>query len=129
MRILILLASLYFSIGLSQAEALAPGAAGQHPAPEKMATLIIGRDPKVPNTCAVELLVENKPVAQLPTGKSVSLDVPAGTLYLRARLQSADHCDAAGLASGQSVLLEPGETRQYLVMLDNNALFLAPHLH
>ncbi|WP_300656747.1 hypothetical protein [Pseudomonas sp.] len=129
MRILILLASLYCSLGLSHAEALAPGAAGQQPAAEEMAKLIIGRDHKVPNACAVELLVEKKPVAQLPTGKSVSLDVPAGTLYLRARLKPADNCDAAGLASGQSVLLEPGETRQYLVMLDNNALFLAPQLH
>jgi hypothetical protein len=128
MRILILLASLYFSLGLSQADSRENGESELRPAPEHMAQLVIGRDRKVPNACAVELLVENKPVAQLPAGKSVRLDVPAGTLYLRARLKSADSCNAAGLASGQSVLLEAGETRQYLVMLDNNALFLAPQL-
>ncbi|WP_324731148.1 hypothetical protein [Pseudomonas paeninsulae] len=128
MRILILLASLYFSLGLSQAESRQTGEPALRPAPEDTAQLVISRDRKVPNTCAVELLVEQKPVAQLPAGKSVSLDVPAGTLYLRARLKSADNCDAAGLASGQSVLLKAGETKQYLVMLDNNALFLAPQL-
>ena len=128
MRILILLASLYFSLGLSQAETRETGESELRPAPEHMAQLVIGRDRKVPNACAVELFVENKPVAQLPTGESVSLDVPAGTLYLRARLKSAGSCDAAGLASGQSILLEPGETREYQVMLDNNALFLAPQL-
>jgi hypothetical protein len=128
MRILILLASLYFSLGLSQAESRETDKSALRPAPANMAQLVIGRDRKVPNACAVELLVEKKPVAQLSAGKSVSLNVPAGTLYLRARLKSANNCDAAGLASGQSVLLKPGETRQYLVMLDNNALFLAPQL-
>lgn len=128
MRILILLASLYFGLNLSQAEPQKPGESARQPTSKPMAQLVIDRDRKVPNTCTVELLVKEKPVAQLPVGDSASLDVPAGTLYLRARLKPAGNCDAAGLASGQSILLEPGETRRYLVMLDNDALFLAPQL-
>lgn len=128
MRILILLASLYFGLGLSQAEPRNPDESARQPAPKPMAQLVIDRDRKVPKACAVELLVEEKPVAQLPVGDSASLDVPAGTLYLRARLKPAGSCDAAGLASGQSILLEPGETRRYQVMFDNDALFLAPQL-
>lgn len=128
MRILILLASLYFGLGLSQAEPQQPGESAQQPTSKPMAQLVIDRDRKVPNTCTVELLMEEKPVAQLPVGDSASLDVPAGTLYLRARLKPAGSCDAAGLASGQSILLEPGETRRYQVMFDNDALFLAPQL-
>ena len=128
MRILILLASLYFSLGLSQAEPQKPGESAQQPTSRPMAQLIIDRDRKVPKSCTVELLVEEKPVAQLPVGDSANLDVPAGTLYLRARLKPAGSCEAAGLASGQSILLEPGETRRYQVMFDNDALFLAPQL-
>lgn len=128
MRILILLVSLYFGLNLSQAEPQNPGESAQQHAPKPMAQLIIDRDRQVPKACTVELLVEEKPVAQLPVGDSASLEVPAGTLYLRARLKPAGSCGAAGLASGQSILLEPGETRRYLVMLDNDALFLAPQL-
>ncbi|SFP44391.1 hypothetical protein [Pseudomonas borbori] len=129
MRIPILLASLYLSLGLSQAESRETGESELRPTAEHMAQLVIGRDRKVPNACAVELFVENQPAAQLPGGESVSLEVPAGTLNLRARLKSAGSCDAAGLASGQSILLKPGETRRYQIMLDNHALFLAPQLH
>lgn len=122
MRTLLLLGCLCLGLGLSHAES-----ATQAPS-AKMAQLIIGRDAKVPKACKVELLLEEKPVAQLPAGESVSLDVPAGTHYLRAKLSAVGKCNAVGLASGQSVLLEPGETRQYQVMLDNDALFLAPQL-
>ncbi|MDO9622927.1 MAG: hypothetical protein Q7J46_02910 [Pseudomonas sp.] len=128
MRMLILLASLYLCLGLSQADEKKPGESELQPAPEAMAQLVISRDRKVPKACTVELLVEEKPVAQLQVGKSASLEVPAGTLYLRARLKPADNCDAAGLASSQSILLEAGETRRYQVMFDNDALFLAPQL-
>jgi hypothetical protein len=128
MRMLILLASLYLSLGLSQADEQKPGGSELQSAPEAMAQLVISRDRKVPKACAVELLVEEKQVAQLQVGKSASLEVPAGTFNLRARLTRADNCDAAGLASSQSILLDAGETRRYQVMLDNDALFLAPQL-
>ena len=122
MRTLLLLGCLYLGLGLSHA---AP--ATQAPS-EKMAQLIIGRDAKVPEGCEVELLLEEKSVAHLPFGESVSLDVPAGTHYLRAKLSAVGNCNADELASGQSILLEPGETMEYQVMLDNDALFLAPKL-
>lgn len=122
MRTLLLLSCLCFGFALSHAEP-----ATQAPS-AKMAQLIIGRDSKVPKACDVELLLEKNAVAQLPVGESVSLELPAGTHYLRAKLSAAGKCNAIGLASGQSILLEPGETRQYQVMLDNDALFLAPQL-
>ncbi|WP_339524830.1 hypothetical protein [Pseudomonas sp. EA_35y_Pfl2_R111] len=126
MRTLLLLGCLYLSLGLSHAEP-----ATQEPAADtgkKMAQLIIGRDEKVPETCDVELQLEEKTVAQLQASDSINLDLPAGTHYLRAKLSAAGNCTAEGLASGQSILLEPGETRQYQVMFDNDALFLAPQL-
>ncbi|WP_339412049.1 hypothetical protein [Pseudomonas sp. EA_35y_Pfl2_R5] len=126
MRTLLLLGCLYLSLGLSHAEP-----ATQEPAADtaaKMAQLIIGRDEKVPETCDVELQLEEKTVAQLQVGDSISLDIPAGTHYLRAKLITAGGCTPDDLASGQSILLEPGESRQYQVMLDNDALFLAPQL-
>lgn len=126
MRTLLLLSCLYLSLGLSHAEPATQGPAADTGA--KMAQLIIGRDEKVPNACDVELQLEEKTVAQLQAGDSISLDMPAGTHYLRAKLLAADDCTTDDLASGQSVLLEPGETRQYQVMLDSNALFLAPQL-
>ncbi|MHA6494489.1 hypothetical protein ACX0MV_14730 [Pseudomonas borbori] len=125
MRILMVLGSLYLCLGLGVSHA-EPMTEADTSAPAKMAQLVIGRDAKVPDTCSVELSLEEKPVAELPAGESVKLDVPAGTHYLRAKLAPAEDCNAVGLASGQSILLAPGETREYQLMLDNDALFLAP---
>ena len=122
MRPLLLLSCLYLGFGHAEPAAQTPA---ENPS-EELAQLIIGRDSKVPKTCDVQLLLEEETVAQLPAGESISLDIPAGTHYLRARLSAAGDCNAVGLASGQSILLEPGETRLYQVMLDNDALFLAP---
>jgi hypothetical protein len=126
MRHLILLSSLFLGMGLSHAAE--PTDAEAQARQKQPAQLIISRDAKVPANCNVELLLEEKQVAQLPAGESTNLEVAPGTLYLRAQLLPADNCDAGGLASGQSVLLEPGETRHYQLMFDNDALFLAPQL-
>ena len=126
MRHLILLVSLFLGIGLSHAAE--PTDSEAQARPKKPAQLIISRDAKVPASCKVDLLLEEKQVAQLPAGESTKLEVTPGTLYLRAELLTADDCNAGGLASGQSVLLEPGETRHYRLMFDNDALFLAPQL-
>lgn len=126
MRHLIPLCSLFLGMGLSHAAE--PTDSEAQARQQKLAQLIISRDAKVPASCKVELLLEEKQVAQLPVGESTQLEVAPGTLYLRAQLLPADGCDAGGLASGQSVLLEPGETRHYRLMFDNDALFLAPQL-
>ena len=126
MRHLILLSSLFLGIGLSHAAE--PTESDALARQKKPAQLVISRDAKVPATCKVDLLLEEKQVAQLPAGESTKLEVAPGTLYLRAELLTADNCDAGGLASGQSVLLEPGETRHYRLMFDNDALFFAPQL-
>ena len=122
MRSLLLLGYLGLSLTWSHTAAATP------PPVDGMAQLVIDRDGKLPSGCKVQLRLEEKAVGQLAAGGSLSLDLPAGTHYLRARLSSAGQCNAEGLASGQSVLLNPGETREYRVMLDNDALFLAPQL-
>ena len=127
MRTLLPLGCLFLFTGLSLGWSHT-ASANPPPPVDNMAQLVIDRDGKVPSGCEVELRLEERPVGQLAVGGSVSLDLPAGTHYLRARLSAAGACNADGLASGQSVLLNPGETREYRVMLDNDALFLAPLL-
>src|SRR3990167_2411266 len=48
----------------------------------------------------------------------------SGRLSRRPGLTRAGGSDPAGVPSGKSVLPDPGETRRYQVMLDNDALFL-----
>jgi hypothetical protein len=93
-----------------------------------MAQLIISRDSTVPQSCAVELDMEEQQTARLPAGESLSLEVPPGEFSLRVKLSQAEQCARIGLASSRSILIGPGETQRYQVMFDNDALFLAPLL-
>jgi len=126
MRIPMLLGCLYLSSGLSQAAPLTPGEAGGPATPRPTARLIIDRDSNVPDACAVELHMEEQRPARLPAGESLKLKVPPGELNLRVKLAQAKQCAGSGLASSRSILIGPGETQHYRVMLGDEALFLAP---
>ncbi|NQD94275.1 hypothetical protein HP532_16660 [Pseudomonas sp. CrR25] len=126
MRIPLLLGCLYFSADPSQAAPLPTSESEQPPAQRRAAQLLISRDRDLPNACDVELHMTDQPSARLPADQSLRLKVPSGEFNLRVQLAPAEGCAAAGLASSRSILIGPGETQRYRVMLGAQTLFLAP---
>jgi len=126
MRTPMLLGCLGLSMGLSQAETLPPDELAQRAAPQREAQLLISRDRDVPKTCAVELQMAKQRPAHLPAGESLRLKVPSGELNLRVKLSPANDCGEIAVASSRSILISPGETQRYQVMLGDQMLFLAP---
>ena len=104
MRHLILLGSLFLGIGLSHAAE--PTESEAQARQKKPAQLIISRDAKVPASCKVDLLLEEKQVAQLPAGESTKLEVTPGTLYLRAELLTADAVILPGVGAFGDAMAE-----------------------
>lgn len=128
MRIPLLFGGLCLSLGMSQAESLPPKDPDQPSAPRAEAQLLISRDRDLPKACAVELLLEQQQPARLPAGESLELQVPPGEFSVRVQLTPAADCAKYAVASSRSILIGPGETQRYRVMLGDQGLFLAPEL-
>ena len=117
--------------GLAQAAETLPSGV-QHqppaPAPDAPGRLIVSRDKDAPNACDVELYVNREIVATLGPGDRTSLDLPSGQLSLAVAISSAGYCGGQGPETEQSVLLRPGEARQFAVKMEPDQVFLAPLL-
>ncbi|SDP17889.1 hypothetical protein [Ectopseudomonas guguanensis] len=96
------------------------------PAAEAPARLIFSRDSNAPNACDVELYVNQQVVAKLGPGERTSLDLPSGELSVAVALSPDGYCAGRGPEAAQSVLLRPGETRQFAIMVEPQQVFLAP---
>ncbi|ATH82665.1 hypothetical protein L1F06_009065 [Ectopseudomonas hydrolytica] len=93
------------------------------------ARLIFSRDSNAPNACDVELYVNQQVVATLGPGERTSLDLPSGELSLAVALSPSGYCGGRGPDAMQSILLRPGETRQFAIMVEPEQVFLAPLLN
>jgi hypothetical protein len=91
--------------------------------------LIFSRDSSAPNACNVELYVNRRVMATLGPGERTSLDLPSGTLSLAVAISSAGYCGGRGPGAEQSVMLRPGETRQFAIVVKPGQIFLAPLLN
>ena len=96
------------------------------PAPGEPGRLIFSRDSNAPNACDVELYVNQQVVAKLGPGERTSLDLPSGELSVAVALSPDGYCAGRGPEAAQSVLLRPGETRQFAIMVEPQQVFLAP---
>lgn len=123
-----LLASLLLGVGSlpGQAETTLP--AEPHPGMgvDGEARLIISRDRNAPNACDVEVRLGEQWVTQVPLGESISLHVPAGEQSLSLSIEPGGYCADITLSNSQSIILEPGTTRHYQLVYNEDALFLAP---
>lgn len=97
--------------------AAAPGSPGR---------LIFSRDSNAPNACDVEIYVNQRLAARLGPGKNTILDLPSGPLSVAVALSSAGYCAGKGPSTAQSVLIAPGETRQFSIRVQPGQVFLAP---
>ncbi|ALN19694.1 hypothetical protein [Ectopseudomonas mendocina] len=96
------------------------------PVADAPARLIFSRDNNAPNACDVELYVNQQVVARLGPGEQTSLDPPSGELSIAVALSPDGYCGGRGPEVAQSVLLRPGETRQFAVVVEPEQVFLAP---
>lgn len=96
------------------------------PVADAPARLIFNRDNNAPNACDVELYVNLQVVARLGPGEHTSLDLPSGELSLAVAMSPDGYCGGTGPDVTQSVLLRPGETRQFAVTVEGQQVFLAP---
>ncbi|VXB86172.1 hypothetical protein [Pseudomonas sp. 8O] len=96
------------------------------PVADAPARLIFSRDNNAPNACDVELYVNQQVVAKLGPGEHTSLDLPSGELSVAVAMSPDGYCAGRGPDVSQSVLLRPGETRQFEVMVEPEQVFLAP---
>jgi hypothetical protein len=90
------------------------------------ARLIFSRDNNAPNACDVELYVNQQVVAKLGPGEQTSLDLPRGELGVAVAMSPDGYCGGHGSDVAQSVMLRPGETRQFAIMVEPEQVFLAP---
>jgi len=116
--------NLQASDGLSAAIEPAPA----DPGADAPARLIFSRDNNAPNACDVELYVNQQVVAKLGPGEHTSLDLPSGELSVAAAMSPDGYCGGRGPDVAQSVILHPGETRQFAVTVEPEQVFLAPVL-
>ena len=96
------------------------------PLVESPARLIVSRDNNAPNACDVELYINQQVVAKLGPGERTRLDLPSGELSVAVALSPDGYCGGRGPEIAQSVLLQPGETRQFAVVVEPEQVFLAP---
>lgn len=79
------------------------------------------------NACDVGLYVQNKLIARLAPGDQLEIPVPSGQVAIGVASMGSALCkDEADMIHGQSVLLQPGETRGYRVNGDQSGVFLSP---
>jgi hypothetical protein len=124
MRSFALTAALLLSLGTAHGEAL--DSSSQPEAEHNAAQVLISRDDSLPKGCTAVLSIGDNEVATLANGDSANLSLPAGSPYLRATLKEEPECSLHGLGSGQSLLLEPGEQRSFILMYGNETMFFAP---
>ncbi|MBB2495008.1 hypothetical protein [Aquipseudomonas ullengensis] len=91
--------------------------------------LIFSRDSNAPNACDVDIYVNLQRAASLGPGKSTMLDLPSGQISVSVALSSAGYCGGNGPGPSQSVLITPGETRQFAIKVQPGQVFLAPMLN
>ena len=98
------------------------------PVAEAPGRLMVSRDSNAPNACDVELYVNQQMVAKLGPGEHTSLDLPSGELSVAVALTPDGYCGGGGGGPdiAQSVLLRPGETRQFAIMVEPQQVFLTP---
>jgi hypothetical protein len=96
------------------------------PVAEAPGRLMVSRDSNAPNACDIELYVNQQMVAKLGPGEHTSLDLPSGELSVAVALSPDGYCGGRGPDVAQSVLLRPGETRQFAIMVEPQQVFLAP---
>ncbi|SDA60189.1 hypothetical protein SAMN03159475_2296 [Pseudomonas sp. NFPP33] len=96
------------------------------PVADAPARLIFSRNNNAPNACDVELYVNQQVVAKLAPGEGASLDLPNGELSVAVAMSPDGYCGGRGPDVAQSVILRPGETRQFAVMVEPEQVFLAP---
>ncbi|PKM29106.1 MAG: hypothetical protein CVV08_18065 [Gammaproteobacteria bacterium HGW-Gammaproteobacteria-12] len=128
MRYLALIVLGMCCLGAQASDAL-PGGIERMPADpvaDAPARLIFSRDNNAPNACDVELYVNQQVVAKLGPGERTSLDLPSGELSVAVAMSPDGYCAGRGPDVAQSVLLLPGETRQFAVMVEPEQVFLAP---
>lgn len=100
-----------------------PGAAGGSPS-----VLMITRgDTATTSACDVGIYLKNELASRLMAGESVSFNLPPGETTVTLRSLGAGYCSApmASIKS-QSLLLAPGEIKQYRVVQSEQGYFLAP---
>ncbi|MDU9407540.1 MULTISPECIES: hypothetical protein [Pseudomonas] len=96
------------------------------PVADAPARLIFSRDNNAPNACDVELYVNQQVVAKLGPGDHTSLDLPSGELSVAVAMSPDGYCGGRGPDVAQSVILRPGETRNFAIMVEPEQVFLAP---
>lgn len=101
----------------------------EQPAPGEPGRLIFSRDSQAPNACDVELYVDRRVIATLGPGDRTSLDLPSGPVSVAVALSPAGFCGGRGPGPSQSVLLGPGETRQFAIIVEPGQAFIAPLLN
>ncbi|MBH3340022.1 hypothetical protein I5L51_12965 [Pseudomonas mendocina] len=128
MRYLALIVLGMWYLGAQASDALPRGIEQIPPDPvaDAPARLIFSRDSNAPNACDVELYVNQQAVAKLGPGERTSLDLPSGELSVAVALSPDGYCGGRGPDVAQSILLRPGETRQFAVMVEPHQVFLAP---
>ncbi|MDH1341033.1 hypothetical protein [Ectopseudomonas oleovorans] len=113
----------------AQASDIPPSAtepAPTNPVADAPARLIFSRDNNAPNACDVELYVNQQVVAKLGPSEQTSLDLPSGELGVAVAMSPDGYCGGHGSDVAQSVMLRPGETRQFAIMVEPEQVFLAP---
>ena len=98
------------------------------PVADAPARLIFSRDNNAPNACDVELYIKQQVVAKLGPGEHTSLDLPSGELSVAVAMSPDGYCGGNGPETTQSILLAPGETREFAVVIEPKQVFLAPRL-
>ncbi|MEK1905856.1 MAG: hypothetical protein AAAB13_08745 [Pseudomonas sp.] len=98
-------------------------------APGSPGRLIFSRDSNAPNACDVDIYVNQQLAVSLGPGKSTMLDLPNGQISVAVALSSAGYCGGNGPGASQSVLITPGETRQFAIKVQPGQVFLAPMLN
>ncbi|MGG2400006.1 hypothetical protein ACJRW5_24010 [Pseudomonas sp. SH1-B] len=96
------------------------------PAADAPARLFVSRDNNAPNACDVELYVNQQVVAKLGRDENTSLDIPSGELSLAVAMSPDGYCGGQGPEAAQSILLRPGEIRQFAIVVEEKQVFLAP---
>ncbi|MGY4534814.1 hypothetical protein ACVW0Y_003957 [Pseudomonas sp. TE3786] len=116
-------------LGPANAESLVPPPdvpLGTTPDSQATARLVVSRDNRAPNACAVDLYVQNQLVAQLAPKQSIAVDVPAGEVSISVSRGGSGYCVSDMPANAQSAVFTPGETRQFKIVVDDTGAFLSP---
>lgn len=116
------------ALALLASQAMASDLQPPAPVPDAPARLIISRDSNAPNACDVELYLNEQVVTTLGPDQQTSLDVPSGQLSLAVAMSPSGYCGGTGPTAAQSILVTPGETRHFDIVVEPDQVFLSPRL-